>query len=416
MSKITKVNARQILDSRGNPTLEVEVSTQKSCARASVPSGASTGLHEMFELRDGGKKFHGKGVSKAVRNVLKIGCKIKGMNVFEQKKIDELMIKLDGTSNKSKLGANSILGVSLAVCRAAAREKYHFVYPYIAKLFENKKFVMPVPMFNLINGGKHAGNNLEIQEYMLVPNKAKSFSEALRIGSEVYQELKRLLQKRFGKFVNVGDEGGFAPMFECVEEPLDYLYDATNNLGYVKKVKLSLDCAASNFYRNGNYYLEGKEYTSEELIDYYKSLVKSYPILSIEDPFFEEDYNSFAILNKEIGSKVMIVGDDLTVTNYKRVQKAIVQNSCNCLLLKPNQIGTLSETLESAKLAMSHKWNVIVSHRSGETNDSFIAELAVGLSNRWIKAGAPCRGERLAKYNQLLRIEDSLGKKAKFGK
>ncbi|MBI4919361.1 phosphopyruvate hydratase [archaeon] len=417
MSKITQVKARQILDSRGNPTVEVDVFSEKGFARASVPSGASTGMNEMLELRDGGNSFHGKGVNKAVANVLKIGKKIKGRNVFDQEEIDKLMLKLDGTSNKSRLGANSMLGVSLAVCRAAALEKNDFIYPYIASLFENKKVNLPIPMFNLINGGKHAENDLDIQEYMLVPNKAKSFSEALQIGSEVDFELKKLLINRFGKLsANVGDEGGFAPRFECVEEPIDFILDAVNELGYSKKVSLAIDCAATTFFRKGRYYLEGQEYKNSELIDYYSDLVKSYPLLSIEDPFFEEDFDSFTLLNKKIGKQVMIVGDDLTVSNPKRIQKAIVSNSCNCLLLKPNQIGTVTETLESAKLALSHSWNVITSHRSGETNDDFISDLAVGLGCGWIKAGAPCRGERLAKYNQLLRIEESLGKKARFGR
>ncbi len=417
MSKIIQVKARQILDSRGNPTVEVDVFTEKGCGRASVPSGASTGLNEMLELRDGGSNFHGKGVTKAIANVLKIGKKIKGLNVFNQEEIDKLMLNLDGTSNKSRLGANSMLGVSLAVCRAAALEKSSFVYPYIASLFENKRINLPIPMFNIINGGKHAENDLDIQEYMLVPNKAKSFSEALQIGSEVYHELKKLLINRFGKSsANVGDEGGFAPKLECVEEPIDFILDAVNELGYSKKVSLALDCAANTFFRKGRYYLEGQEYKSSELIDYYSDLVKSYPLISIEDPFFEEDFDNFALLNKKIGKQVMIVGDDLTVSNPKRIQKAIVSNSCNCLLLKPNQIGTITETLESAKLALSHDWNVITSHRSGETNDDFIADLAVGLGCGWIKAGAPCRGERSAKYNQLLRIEEILGKKAKFGR
>lgn len=417
MSKIKSVYARQIIDSRGNPALEVEVATEKVCARAGVPSGASTGSHEALELRDCKKDFFGKGLKLAVSNINKIiSKKISGLDCNEQEIIDELMIKLDGTSNKSKLGANAILGVSMAVCRASALERSSFLYPRIGELFQTKRFLLPIPAFNLINGGKHSGGGAEIQEYLLLPSKAKSFSEALQIGCEVYHQLKKDIENKYGKqATNVGDEGGFTPQCACFEEPLDLILDAVDEIGYAKKIVLGIDCAATTFYRHGKYYLEGEEYSSSELIDKYIELAQNYPLSSIEDPFFEEDFKSFCELTEKIGKKVQIVGDDITVTNYQRIQKAVVQNSCNCLLLKINQIGTITEALNSTRLALDNKWKVMVSHRSGETEDTFISDLAVGISAGQIKAGAPCRGERVAKYNQLLRIEESLGKKAKYG-
>ena len=416
MSKITSVYARQVFDSRGNPTVECEVNTQKSCARAMVPSGVSTGQNEAVELRDNGKSFHGKGVLNAVNNVNKIiAKKIVGKDSTDQEVIDNLMISLDGTRNKARLGANAILAVSLAVCRAASEETTHDVFRHVASLFGTKKYVLPVPAFNIINGGKHAGTKLDIQEYMILPDKAKNFSEAMQIGVEVYQELKKIIAEKFGRqFTNVGDEGGFTPPLTCIEEPFDLILDALNNLGYWKKVKLGIDCAASTFYRDGKYYLGGEEFTANELVDKYAELVDNYPLASIEDPFHENDFLSFTELNKKVGKKVQVVGDDLTVTNPSRIQKAIVHNSCNCLLLKVNQIGTLTEAFESAKLAFANDWNVMVSHRSGETEDDVIADLAVGIGANQIKSGAPCRSERLAKYNRLLRIEDCLGKKAKY--
>lgn len=412
--KVLKIKARQILDSRGNPTVETEITTKKGISRASVPSGASTGVHEALELRDGGKKFLGKGVSKAVDNVNKIiSKKIIGKS-FGQEELDRFMLKLDGTYNKEKLGANAILSVSMAFCKATALEKGIPLYKHIADLFGNKKPILPVPAFNIINGGMHAGNQLDIQEYMLLPTGAKNFSEALQIGSEIYHELKKLLVKDFGKNAgNVGDEGGFAPPMSCYEEPYDYIMDAVNELGYFKKIKLGMDAAASSFYRNGKYYLEGQELKTGDLIDKYIELSNAYPVISIEDPFVEDDFEAFANINKKIKG-VQIVGDDLLCTNPQRIQKAIVMDSCSALLLKVNQIGSITEAMDAAKLAMNNKWNVMVSHRSGETTDDFIADLVVGLGNGQIKSGAPCRGERLAKYNQLLRIEEELGKKAKY--
>jgi len=416
--KILGVRAREILDSRGNPTVEAEVATKSGAFRAAAPSGASTGSHEAVEIRDGGRRFLGKGVLKAVENVNKlIAKKIIGISCVNQKAIDQAMISLDGTDDKSKLGANATIAVSMAAARAGAFEAGMPLYKYIAKVFGNDKLTLPVPAFNIINGGRHAGTKLDIQEYMLIPKGAKSFSEAMQIGSEVYQILKEKLSKEFGRqAINVGDEGGFVPQLNCVEEPFDYIIDSVNELGYWKKIGLGIDAAATTFYRNGKYYLEGQEYTAEELAAKYEEFADAYPIISIEDPFYEESFEEFSSLKERIGKKVQIVGDDLLTTNISRIEKAIVHNSCSCLLLKPNQIGTLTEAFDAAKLAMNSNWNVMVSHRSGETEDSFIADLAVGIGASQIKSGAVCRSERLAKYNQLLRIEEELGSKAKFAR
>ncbi len=411
MPKILAIKARQILDSRGNPTVECDIKTSEGIFRASVPSGASTGIHEALELRDGGNPFLGQGVERAVKNInMIIAKKLKGKTII-QEEVDECMIKLDGTANKSRLGANAILAVSMATARAAAAGRP--LYEHIGELYENKKFTLPVPAFNIINGGKHAGNKLDIQEYMIMPIGAKNFSEALRIGSEIYHTLKKDLENHFGKTaINVGDEGEFAPPLTCMEEPFDYITDAIVKLGYWKKVKLAIDCASTTFWRDGVYYLEGQEYRPNELAEKYEELTNSYPLISIEDPYYEEDFENFAKLNKKL--PIQIVGDDLLVTNPKRVQKAIVHDSCNCLLLKINQIGTITEALKAAQMTKKQDWNIMVSHRSGETEDSFIADLAVGIASGQIKSGAPCRGERLAKYNQLLRIEEQLGRKATY--
>ncbi len=409
MSSITSIKAREILDSRGNPTLEVDLFTKQTCQSAAVPSGASTGKHEAVELRDGGKRYLGKGVQKAVQNVeKKIAPLLRGMDCHDQRKIDELMIKKDGTKNKSKLGANAILGVSLAAARAASAENKKHLFQYLPGLAGlNKKPSMPRPFFNVINGGKHAGNKLAFQEFMIAP-KAKTFAEALRMGSEVYHILKEVIEKKYGKeATNVGDEGGFAPPLERAEEALSLLTDAIQKAGYNGKVEITMDCAASEFYKNGKYYLHTKM-SKEKLLEYYLRLIKEYPIISIEDPFEQEDFASFAELKRK--SKIQIVGDDLTVTNVNRIKKAVQNKSCNCLLLKVNQIGTLTEALDAVKLAYGNGWKVMVSHRSGETEDSFIADLAVAIGCGMIKAGAPSRGERIAKYNRLLRIEEVLRK------
>jgi enolase len=408
---LLSVKAREILDSRGNPTLEVEVLTEsgiKGCA--AVPSGASTGIYEAIELRDGGKRYGGKGVETAI-NLIKtiIEPKIKGIDVHEQKRIDEIMIKLDGTDNKGKLGGNSLLGVSLACARAAAESENIKLYEYI----DRKSSLLPIPFFNVINGGKHAGNKIDFQEFMIAPTGAKSFREALRIGAEVYQTLKVELQKTYGKTaINVGDEGGFAPPMSKPEEVLECLLNAITEAGYSEKVKLALDVASSTFYQDGVYTVAGKKYTTDEMIDLYKGLVEKYPIVSIEDPLQEEDYEGFTKITKEI--KVQILGDDIFVTNPKRLRKGIKMKAANALLWKVNQIGTLTEALEAVDIAKSAGYNVMASHRSGDTEDPWVADLSVGIGCGQIKSGAPARGERTAKYNQLLRIEDWLGLKAQY--
>ena len=408
-SKITKVRAREILDSRGNPTIEVDVYTKSCMARASVPSGASTGVHEALELRDGGKRYNGKGVLKAVENVNKIiSKKLKGRDVTKQKEIDNLMIEIDGTENKSFLGANAILGVSLACARASAIVQNKPLYKVLGGAN-----VLPIPFMNVINGGKHADNKLSFQEFMIAP-MAKTFAERLRIGAEAYHQLKKIIGEKYGKSsTNIGDEGGFAPNLTNVRDGLDLLMKTIESLGYQKQIKIAMDCAASEFYENGKYKVDGIAIDSGDLLDFYQRLVQDYPIISIEDPFEQDDFDSFAELNRRIGRKMQIVGDDLLVTNVKRIQMALDKKLCNALLLKVNQIGSLTEAIDAAKLAMKSKWNVMVSHRSGETEDAFIADLVVGLGCGQIKSGAPCRSERLAKYNQLLRIEEELGKKAK---
>lgn len=411
MSKIKAIKSREILDSRGNPTIEVDLKTDEGIFRAAVPSGASTGVHEALELRDKDKRYNGRGVLTAVGNVNNIiSKKIIGMDPAKQNEIDELMIKLDGTKNKSKLGANAILGVSMAVCRAGAESKKIQLYQHINEIFGKKTLMrLPVPFFNVINGGKHAGNQIDFQEYMIAPVKAKDFHEALRMGAETYAALKEILMKKYGKSaINVGDEGGFAPPLTKIEEPLQMIIEAISNAGYKQTIKIGMDVAASSFFKDGSYIVEGKKINSAQLTSKYESLSRSYPIISIEDPFDEESYDDFAELKKRIGRSIQIVGDDLLVTNVERIREAIKRNSCSALLLKVNQIGTVTEALDAAKLAYDSKMQVMVSHRSGETSDSFIADLAVGIGCGQIKSGAPCRSERLAKYNQLLRIEEEI--------
>jgi len=414
--KILKLIAREILDSRGNPTIEAEVFTKNGVSRASVPAGASKGIHEAIELRDNEKRYFGLGVRKAVDNINKIiSKKIVKMDFIEQRDLDEFLIKLDGTENKSKLGANAILAVSMASCRAFALENNTTLYNQIGSIFGVKRFLMPLPAMNIINGGKHAGNNLDFQEFMIIPVGAKSFSKAIQMCSETYHSLKDVIIKKYGKSAtNVGDEGGFAPPLDDIEEPFNLISEAVEELGYQKEIRFGIDCASSGFYRNGRYYIDGTEYNGAQLLERYHELIERYPIISIEDPFAEDDFENFSAATKKLG--IQIVGDDLLVTNIKRIQKAIVMNSCNALLLKINQIGTISEALDAAKICMKSKWNIMVSHRSGETEDSFISDLVVGIAAGQIKAGAPCRGERTAKYNQLLRIEEMLGNKAKMYK
>ncbi|KAI8876643.1 enolase [Backusella circina FSU 941] len=421
MSTVTKVFARQIFDSRGNPTVEVEVTTAKGVFRAAVPSGASTGIHEALELRDGDKsQYMGKGVLKAVNNVntiiapALIDAKI---NVVEQKAIDDFLIKLDGTHNKGKLGANAILGVSLAVAKAAAGEKGVPLYVHFADLAGSKKpFVLPVPAFNVINGGSHAGNKLAMQEFMILPTGAKSFKEAMKMGSEVYHNLQGVIKAKYGlDATNVGDEGGFAPNIQKNEEGLELLVEAIEKAGYTGKIKIGMDVAASEFFKDNKYDLDFKNPDSDkskwidgkELTALYNSFAEKYPIVSIEDAFDQDDWENWAHLNSE--SEFQLVGDDLLVTNPKRIVTAIEKKACNALLLKVNQIGTLTESIQAALDSQAAGWGVMVSHRSGETEDTTIADLVVGLRTGQIKTGAPCRSERLAKYNQLLRIEEELG-------
>lgn len=404
------VRAREVLDSRGNPTVEVDLKTRNGTSRAIVPSGASTGIHEALELRDGGDRYLGRGVRKAVGNVNKnISKQIIGLDCRNQREIDSQMIELDGTENKSMLGANAILAVSMAVTRASATELGIPLYRRIADLSENKKLLMPTPSMNVINGGSHAGNELDIQEYMILPTGAGNLTEGVRICAEVYQTLKGILRNRYGKgAINVGDEGGFAPPLKKAEEPLDLILNAVDKLGYEDKVEIAIDAAASEFYKDGRYVIEGEKLSGYELADKYTNLIDNYPIVSLEDVFAQDDWSSWTEFNKKTGKKIQVVGDDILVTNVERIKKAIKLGACNALLLKVNQIGTVSESIDAARLSLENNWNVMVSHRSGETEDSFIADLVVGLGTGQIKSGAPCRSERNAKYNQLMRIEQNL--------
>ena len=421
MSKIKKVIAREVLDSRGNPTIEVDVVTDKHVASAIVPSGASTGSHEALELRDGDKaRYNGKGVLKAVDNVNKIiSKKVIGNDCGNQKKIDELLIKLDGTENKSKLGGNAILGVSMAVCKAGALERNISLFQYVNEISnnKNKKFLLPIPQLNIINSGKHVGVENDIQEHMILPVNFKSFKDALRAGVEAYHSLKKILRKRYGaKETLLGDEGGFSPHVLSVEKRLDLILEAIHEVGYDGKIKIGLDCAASEFFYSDYYKINGKNYSPGELIDFYKNLVQKYKIISIEDGMAEDHWSGWKQLNKELGKKIQIVGDDLLVTNVNRIERAIEEKSCNSLLLKVNQIGTVTEAIAAANLAFKSKWSVVVSHRSGETEDSFIADMVVGLNAGQSKFGAPARSERTAKYNRLLKIDKELGKNVGFAK
>ncbi len=405
--RISKVFARQVLDSRGNPTVEAEVWAGSFKARAIAPSGASTGSYEALELRDGGSAFNGKGVSSAVRNVNElIAPKILGMDPSDQAAVDQAIIELDGTPNKSRLGANATVAVSMACARVAALCKGRELFQHLGELYGNRSFKLPTPFMNVINGGLHADNSLDFQEYMISP-RAESFSEALRIGVEVYHSLKEELKKLPGFKAGVGDEGGFAPDLSY-EEPFKVLSRVVERLGYSKQVKLAMDAAASTLYKDGSYSLQGSSLSVEELSNLYLALAEKYPLSSIEDPFHEEAFNDFSSLKSKLGRKCLIVGDDLLVTNPDRVLRAARAGSCDALLLKVNQVGTVTEAFEAARIAKSHRWKVMVSHRSGETEDSFIADLAVGIGAEFVKAGAPCRGERTAKYNQLLRIEGFL--------
>ena len=408
MSKIDSVKARQILDSRGNPTIEVEMKSGNFTAVACAPSGASTGSNEALELRDGGKEYLGKSVKKAVDNVNKlIAPKLVGMNPAEQREIDRTMIELDGTENKSKLGANAIVACSMACSKLASLCKGKELYEHLADVFNFNPRKLPVPAMNVINGGKHAGNDLDIQEHMIMPVNAESFSEALRYGVEVYHILKKKIQSKYGKSsINVGDEGGYAPPLKETREAFELIVGAIEELGYQDNVKLAFDSAASEFFDGEFYHVDGKRLSSGEFVDFYGELIDTYDIVSAEDPFAEDDWDGFVEFTRKFGSKIQIVGDDIFVTNINRLKKGIEVGACNALLLKVNQIGTVSEAVDAARLAFDNGYRVMVSHRSGETCDDFIADLSVAINCGQIKTGAPARGERVSKYNRLLKIEE----------
>jgi enolase (EC 4.2.1.11) len=419
MAKIEKTAAREILDSRGNPTVEVDIILDDgTLGRAAVPSGASTGRHEACELRDGDpKRYLGKGVTKALSNVTEIiGPKIKGMDPSEQENIDKLMIDLDGTENKSNLGANAILGVSIAIARAAASSLNKPLYSYMGN---KDDYIIPVPMMNIINGGEHADNNLDIQEFMIMPVGADCFKDALRIGAEVFHSLKKILSAK-GYNTNVGDEGGFAPELKCNEEALETIMEAINKAGYEpgKDVLLALDTAANEVYKDGKYVLQAEadpEKSIEGMISFYEDLISNYPIYSIEDGLAEDDWDGWKALTEKLGNRVQLVGDDLFVTNINRLKKGIDLGITNSILIKLNQIGTLTETIQTIEMAKSNGFTTVISHRSGETEDTIISDVAVATNAGQIKAGSLSRTDRICKYNQLLRIEEELGDNAVYG-
>ncbi len=417
MQEISKVSAREILDSRGNPTVEVDVHlADGTIGRAAVPSGASTGTHEAVELRDGDRsRFLGKGVLKAVANVTDIiGPAVAGMDAGNQRELDKALIDLDGTENKGNLGANSILGVSMAVCRAAAASSGISLFQHLS---DGKAHLLPIPMMNILNGGQHADNNVDIQEFMIFPVGAHSFSEALQMGTETFHHLKTVLKSK-GLNTSVGDEGGFAPNLRSNEEALEIILEAAGKTGYSigSDLVLALDVAASEIHKDGTYHLEseGKVLTADELIDYYAGLVEKYPIVSIEDGLGEDDWDGWQKLNSALGSKIQNVGDDLTVTNGVRLQRAIDEKVMNAILIKLNQVGTVSETIDTIRLASENGLASVVSHRSGETEDTIIADFTVAMGVGQIKTGSASRSDRICKYNQLLRIEEELGSAARF--
>jgi len=419
MFEIKSVHARQIMDSRGNPTIECDVTLSGGAfGRAAVPSGASTGSFEALELRDGGNAYMGKGVMTAVKNVNEIIAPvIIGMPANDQTALDEKMLALDGTANKEKLGANAILAVSLAAARAAAAQSGLPLYKYIANVYGNENpCVLPRPMMNIINGGAHADNGLDAQEFMIIPNGAKNEADAIRMGSEIFHHLKKIL-KSGGNSTNVGDEGGFAPNFHSCAQALDTIIAAIRDAGYVPggQVSIGLDVASSEFYADGVYNFEGKKLSSDQMIEFYENLIAQYPIISIEDALAEEDWDGWRKLTDAIGKKCQLVGDDLFVTNPARLHRGIDAGVANAILIKVNQIGTLTETLRAIKMAQDAKYGVIISHRSGETEDTTIADLAVATNAGQIKTGSMSRTDRMAKYNQLLRIEEELDKSARYG-
>jgi enolase len=432
MTVIKKVHARTIYDSRGNPTVEVDLVTEKGTFRAAVPSGASTGIYEALEMRDQVKSdWLGKGVTNAVKNVnthIAEAMTGKDLDIVNQAAVDQMLIDLDGTDNKNKLGANAILGVSMAIARAASAEQNIPLYKHLANLAGKSQVMLPVPAFNVINGGSHAGNKLAMQEFMLLPYGVESFSAAMKCGAEIYQNLKNVIKKKYGQdATNVGAEGGFAPNILANTDALDLVVEAIELSGYTGKVGICMDVAASEFWVDelkkydldfkspaGDFEDKSRYLTPIELGDLYRSFIAKYPIVSIEDPFDQDDWEGYTAFTTSVGSKIQVVGDDLLVTNPTRIQTAIDKKACNALLLKVNQIGTLTESIKAATMSYERGWGVMVSHRSGETEDTFIADLVVGLGSGQIKTGAPCRSERTAKYNQLLRIEEELGSDAVY--
>ena len=415
MVRIQKITAREILDSRGYPTVAADVYLDDgSFGSAGVPSGASTGSHEALELRDGGTRFNGKGVLKALSNVALISEKLTGTDAFDIRRIDETMLRLDGTEHKTNLGANATLAVSMAVLRSGASSARVPLYQHIRNVYQlpQTDYILPTPMLNIINGGKHADSGLDIQEFMIVPTAQPTFSEALRAACETYHALRNLLKQK-GMVIAVGDEGGFAPKIARHEEVLTTILSAAHQAGY-DNLSLAMDCAASEFFKEGNYLFEGKTITAEQLANVYTAWCEKYPLISIEDPLQEDDWVHWQTLTRQLGKKINLVGDDLFVTNLKRLQKGIELGAANSILIKVNQIGTVSETIDVMQLAKKHNYSCIVSHRSGETEDTFIADLAVATNAGAIKTGAPARAERTAKYNRLLQIEQELGGKAVY--
>ena len=412
MSRISRVHARQILDSRGNPTIEAIVHLESGeHGRAAVPSGASTGVHEAVELRDGGSAYGGKGVTQAVANVVgEIADAVTGMEAGDQEALDRRLVELDGTPNKGRLGANAILGVSLANAKAAAREAGLSLYEHLGG---EEATTLPVPMLNVINGGVHAANSIDLQEFMLVPVGADSFAEALRIGAETYHALKKVLSSR-GLATAVGDEGGFAPDLGSTEEAIEAILDAAEQAGHRDRVAIALDPASSEFFSDGVYSFEGRTVEPEAMADFYAGLVDRFPIVSIEDGNAEDDWGGWRLTTDLLGERIQLVGDDIFVTNPERLRQGIERGVANSILVKVNQIGTLTETIEAVRLAHEHGYSAVMSHRSGETEDATIADLAVALGTGQIKTGAPARSDRVAKYNQLLRIEELLGSRARY--
>ena len=417
MPRIKKITAREVLDSRGFPTVAADVLLDDgTVGTASVPSGASTGSHEALELRDGGERYNGKGVLKAVANVERISQQLAGMNPYDIRLIDDSLLALDGTENKSNLGANAMLAVSMAVLRAGCHHAHTPLYKHLRNVYELKQdtYLLPAPMLNIINGGKHADSGLDVQEFMILPLHFASFSLALRAASETYHSLKNLLKEQ-GMVIAVGDEGGFAPKITKHENVFKTILSAAKNAGY-PQMALAVDCAASEFYKDGHYHFEKSTYTAQEMTDIYTDWCKKYPLLSIEDPLQEDDWAGWAYITQKLGKKINLVGDDLFVTNPHRLQKGIEQKTANSILIKLNQIGTVSETVDVIQKAHANGYTTIVSHRSGETEDSFIADLAVAVNAGAIKTGAPARAERTAKYNRLLQIELELGEQAVYAK